>query len=85
MKVLRILLMLVFLQLATSSFNTTEFWKKSLNSTEPLHFEAYSGTALITQASNKSTGIGREELAVCIISCLAQWVAISTRPPITSH
>jgi hypothetical protein len=85
MKALRILLLLVFLQVATSTFNTTEFWKKSLNSTEPLHFEAYAGIPVTMQATNKSIGIDQRAPAVCIISYSAQWAAASTTPPVAFH
>lgn len=82
---LRILLLLVFLQLAASTFNTTEFWKKSLNSTEPLHFEAYAGISFTMQAINRSIGTDQRAPVACIISYSAQWVAASTIPPATFH
>jgi hypothetical protein len=78
MKYMRILLLLVFLQTALSTYNTTEFWKKSLNSTEPLHFEAYAGNAAVMQVINKSIGIVQKEPAACIINFSEPWEAAST-------
>jgi hypothetical protein len=41
---IRILVCVLLLQGCLSAFNTTEFWRKSLNLTDELHFQAYSGT-----------------------------------------
>jgi hypothetical protein len=75
MKSVRILLLFVFIQAALSTYNTTEFWRKNLNSTEPLHFEAFAGNAALIKVINKSIGTDPEALVACITNYSEQWEA----------
>ena len=68
-----------------SALNTTEFWRKELNLTEDLHFQAFAGRFNLIQVSDRSIGITRKEKQSCITNSLEPWVALSMRSLLKCH
>jgi hypothetical protein len=68
MKHIRVIAVLIFLQTALCAFDTSSFWRKSLNETGDLHFQTYAGNQHSIQAIKKSIGIFLAAQAGCTIS-----------------
>lgn len=68
MKHIRVIVVLILLQVALCAFDTSSFWRKSLNESGELHFQTYAGNHHPIQAINKSIGIFLAAQAGCIIN-----------------
>lgn len=73
MKYIQSILLFFLIHAALATFNTTDFWKKSLNVTDPLLFQSFAGTHASTQDIRRSIGIGPGAPAACTISCSEPW------------
>ena len=76
MKYIQVILLFFLINAALATFNTTDFWRKSLNSTDPLLFQSFAGTLASTKDIRRSIGIGPGAPAACTISYSEPWGTI---------
>lgn len=84
MKSYHICVLALLLVLAAAYKNNTNFWAEKLNDPK-IHFQAYSGTSPLMQASKKLIGIILRARAVCSIIYSELPITTSWSPPMMSH